>query len=159
MLFYQPNSVVNYPNSEIPFTRIIEYKHFLHQSSPHTTIAREYPSDIGEPYYPVLTKKNIDLYKKYKEHGERESKTYFLGRLGTYQYLNMDQAIKNSLDFVNTVADVCDSEFLQSTRPFCNRSFAEVSAKEAVGKILSIIKTAAPSQWEEESAERDTRSP
>lgn len=97
--FYQPNSVVNYPNKEYPFTRIIEYKHLLNQKSNNTTIVKEYSTDIGEPYYPVPNDRNIKLYKKYQKLAEKDSNIHFIGRLANYKYINMDQAIKNSLDY------------------------------------------------------------
>ena len=100
--FFQPNSVVNYPNSE-DFTRIVEYKHFLNQNSPHTIIVTEKTKDNGEPYYPIPNKKNLELYEKYKKLAEKEEKNnvYFLGRLANYKYFNMDAAIENALDFFN----------------------------------------------------------
>jgi UDP-galactopyranose mutase len=100
MNYFQPNSVVNYPELEYPFTRIIEYKHFLNQKSPHTIIVSEITTDKGEPYYPVPTEKNMTLYQKYKEMAEKEEKesnVYFVGRLANYKYFNMDQAIENAL--------------------------------------------------------------
>jgi len=101
MNFYQTNSVVNYPELNIPFTRIVEYKHFLNQKSPHTTIVKEITKDSGEPYYPVPNKKNLSLYEKYKEFANLEKNVHFIGRLASYKYFNMDQAIKNSLEFYN----------------------------------------------------------
>lgn len=101
MNFYQINSVVNYPELNVPFTRIVEYKHFLNQQSPHTTIVKEITKDSGEPYYPVPNKKNLALYEKYKKLTELEKNVYFIGRLASYKYINMDQAIKNSLEFYN----------------------------------------------------------
>ena len=100
--FFQPNSVVNYPNNE-DFTRIVEYKHFLNQDSPHTIIVTEKTRDEGEPYYPVPNKKNLELYEKYKKLAKEEEKNnvYFLGRLANYKYFNMDAAIENALDFFN----------------------------------------------------------
>ena len=99
MPFYQTNSVINYPGKDTKFTRIVEYKHFLHQSSPHTTIVKEYTTDKGEPYYPVPTKENQALYEKYKKLASSETRVHFLGRLATYKYINMDQAIEMALDF------------------------------------------------------------
>lgn len=104
MNYYQPNSVVNYPEPEFDFTRIVEYKHFLNQPSPHTLIVSETTNDIGEPYYPILNKKNIELYEKYKELAENEEKNknvFFVGRLANYKYFNMDQAILNALNLFN----------------------------------------------------------
>lgn len=102
MNYYQPNSVVNYPDLNVDYTRIVEYKHFLNQSSPHTTIVKEFSTDKGEPYYPVLNEQNINIYNKYKELVEEEIKNknvHFLGRLANYKYFNMDQAIKNALEY------------------------------------------------------------
>ena len=99
MNYFQPNSVVNYPEKEYPYTRIVEYKHFLYQKSRHTVIVSETTSDVGEPYYPVPNKKNLELYEKYRKMAEEEKNVYFLGRLANYKYFNMDEAIKNSLDF------------------------------------------------------------
>lgn len=99
MNYYQPNSVVNYPEKDYPFTRIVEYKHFLNQKSKDTIIVSETTNDKGEPYYPIPNNKNIELYEKYKKMAEKEENVYFVGRLANYKYFNMDQAIKNSLDF------------------------------------------------------------
>jgi UDP-galactopyranose mutase len=102
--YYQSNSVINYPSLDIDYTRIVEYKHFLNQKSPHTTIVKEISTDKGDPYYPVLNQKNLTLYNKYKMLAEDEMKNkniHFLGRLANYKYFNMDQAIKNSLEYFN----------------------------------------------------------
>lgn len=103
--FFQENSVVNYPGKEVPFTRIVEYKHFLGQSkSPHTIIVKETTNDNGPPYYPVPTKRNQDLYAKFKalaEEEEKKERVFFVGRLANYKYFNMDQAILNALEFVD----------------------------------------------------------
>jgi UDP-galactopyranose mutase len=105
MNFFQPNSVVNYPSNEVPYTRIVEYKHFLNQQSDHTIIVSETTNDTGEPYYPVPNQKNQELYKQYKALAEKEESKniFFLGRLANYKYFNMDEAIANSLDFFDTV--------------------------------------------------------
>ena len=102
--YYQSNSVINYPTIDIDYTRIVEYKHFLNQKSAHTTIVKEISTDKGDPYYPVLNQKNLTLYNKYKMLAEDEMKNkniHFLGRLANYKYFNMDQAIKNSLEYFN----------------------------------------------------------
>jgi|694.fasta_scaffold00020_23 UDP-galactopyranose mutase len=96
--YYQQNSVVNYPEPEHPFTRIVEYKHFLNQTSPHTIIFKEITNDVGDPYYPVPTKRNQDLYERYKQMAEKETNVIFVGRLANYKYFNMDEAISNALD-------------------------------------------------------------
>lgn len=99
MNYFQPNSVVNYPSNQEQFTRIVEYKHFLNQKSSDTIIVKEYSTNEGEPYYPVLNKKNMDLYEKYKKLAETETNIHFLGRLANYKYFNMDEAIFNSLEY------------------------------------------------------------
>lgn len=100
--YYQLNSVINYPENNVEYTRIVEYKHFLNQSSPHTTIVKEFSTNDGDPYYPILDNKNLELFDKYKVLAEEEKKlnnVHFIGRLANYKYFNMDQAIKNALDY------------------------------------------------------------
>lgn len=98
--FFQENSVVNYPGEEVPWTRIVEHKHFLHQSSPHTIVVRETTNDEGPPYYPIPNKRNRDLYARFQELAKKEEEernVHFIGRLANYKYFNMDQAILNAL--------------------------------------------------------------
>ena len=105
MNYYQPTSVVNYPEVNVPFTRIVEYKHCLNQQSKDTVIVVETSSDKGDPYYPVPNSRNIGLYSQYKELAEKEeekNRVYFVGRLANYKYFNMDQAISNALEFFET---------------------------------------------------------
>ena len=95
-----PTSVVNYPGSDIPYTRAVEYKHYLHRPSSHSIVVKERSSDTGEPYYPVPTKRNIELYQKYKDLAtdlERKRQIIFVGRLANYKYFDMDKAIYNAL--------------------------------------------------------------
>jgi len=101
MNYYQQNSVVNYPETKYPFTRIVEYKHFLNQSSHDTVIVKEITTDSGEPYYPIPNKKNLELYEKYKLLTLEEKNVHFLGRLANYKYFNMDSAILNALNYFN----------------------------------------------------------
>ncbi|WP_416441243.1 UDP-galactopyranose mutase [Leeuwenhoekiella sp. A16] len=101
--FFQENSVINYPGMEVDYTRIIEYKHFGNQLSKKTTIVKEYTTDEGEPYYPVLNTKNQEIYKKYKEEAAKHPNIHFVGRLANYKYFNMDQAFKNALDLFKTL--------------------------------------------------------
>lgn len=96
--YFQENSVVNYPGTEVGFTRIVEYKHFGHQQSAKTTIVREYTTDEGEPYYPVPNERNRAIYQKYYEETLKIPHVYFVGRLANYKYFNMDEAFKNALD-------------------------------------------------------------
>ena len=103
---YQGNAVINYTEAEIPYTRIIEHKHFEFGKGDKgkTIITREYPADWhrgDEPYYPINNKRNNELYAKYAELAKKQDKVIFGGRLGQYKYYNMDQVIKAALDAVN----------------------------------------------------------
>lgn len=103
--YFQQNSQINYPESQYPFTRIVEYKHFLNQKSKDTIIVSETTNDNGDPYYPIPNKKNLELYEKYQKLAEREEQTknvFFVGRLANYKYFNMDAAIENALNIFNT---------------------------------------------------------
>ena len=109
MNYYQTHTQVNYPSRNESFTRITEYKHCLNQQSPHTTITKEYSTDIGEPYYPVLSERNMQLFEKYKHLAEIEAtkrNIHFIGRLANYKYFNMDEAIKNALVYFHTILAV-----------------------------------------------------
>jgi UDP-galactopyranose mutase len=101
--YFQENSVVNYTEKEVPYTRIIEYKHFLNQQTLFTTIVKEYPAAEGEPYYPIPSKRNLELFQKYKELAEKETNVFFVGRLANYKYFNMDEAILNSLNLYESL--------------------------------------------------------
>lgn len=96
--FFQENSVVNYPGTEVDFTRIVEYKHFGNQKSDKTTIVKEFTVDEGDPYYPVPNPRNQEIYARYKAEADKLTDVYFVGRLANYKYFNMDQAFKNALD-------------------------------------------------------------
>lgn len=98
---FQGNAVVNYTEREVPYTRIIEHKHFEFGKQPVTVISREYSSEWkkgDEPYYPVNNEKNDALYQKYKELADREERVIFGGRLGSYKYYDMDKVIKAALE-------------------------------------------------------------
>jgi len=97
---YQGNAVVNYTDKKIPYTRIIEHKHFEFGAGKGTVITREYPSawEKGqEPYYPVNDGKNMALYEKYRELAAAEKNVIFGGRLGQYRYYDMDRVIAEAL--------------------------------------------------------------
>ena len=102
---YQGNAVVNYTGKEAPYTRIIEHKHFEFGKQPKTVISKEYSSEWKpgiEPYYPINDEKNSALYAKYKELAGKEERIVFGGRLGMYQYLDMDKVIDASLRLCKT---------------------------------------------------------
>lgn len=97
---YQGNAVVNYTEREVPYTRIIEHKHFEFGTRKGTVITREYPAKWqpgDEPYYPVNDERNDKLYKKYEELALQEKNVLFGGRLGQYKYYDMDKVIAAAL--------------------------------------------------------------
>lgn len=98
---YQGNAVVNYTEREVPYTRIIEHKHFEFGTQEKTVISREYPAEwtVGsEPYYPVNDEKNQQLYRKYQQLAQTRPDVIFGGRLGGYRYYDMDKVIRAALD-------------------------------------------------------------
>ena len=100
---YQGNAVVNYTEREVPYTRIIEHKHFEFQTGDGTVITREYPATWkkgDEPYYPINDEKNGALYAQYAELAKKEANVLFGGRLGQYKYYDMDKVIRSALDMV-----------------------------------------------------------
>lgn len=105
--YYQNNSVINFPDLTVPYTRIIEFKYFdpTAQALKHSIIAREYPKSKGEPYYPVPRKRNQELLTKYLIQVKELEKVcvYFAGRLGTYRYLNMDEAVAEAMKLAEKI--------------------------------------------------------
>ena len=98
---YQGVAVVNYTDRETPYTRVIEHKHFQFGTQPKTVITREYPvawEEGMEPYYPVNDEKNQALYQRYAQLAEQEEKVLFGGRLGAYQYYDMDKVIRAAME-------------------------------------------------------------
>ena len=98
---YQGNAVVNYTDSETPYTRIIEHKHFEFGTQPKTVISREYSAEWkqgDEPYYPVNDDKNSQVYQQYKQLADNEENVIFGGRLGEYKYYDMDKVIEVALE-------------------------------------------------------------
>ena len=94
---YQGNAIINYNEEEIPYTRIVEHKHFEFGTQDHTIITREYPSTEGEPYYPINDIKNNKKYDLYKKLMIQEEKHIFGGRLADYKYYDMHQVIASAL--------------------------------------------------------------
>ena len=102
---YQGNAVVNYTDYEVPYTRIIEHKHFEFGTQPKTVITREYPAawEKGkEPYYPINDPKNDELFDKYERLALEEKNVLFGGRLGMYRYMDMDKVIEEALNMAET---------------------------------------------------------
>ena len=103
---YQGNAVVNYTEKEIPYTRIIEHKHFEFGTQEKTVISREYSSEwkVGmEPYYPVNDERNSRLYAEYRKLADAENNVIFGGRLGSYRYYDMDKVVEAALQAVREI--------------------------------------------------------
>jgi UDP-galactopyranose mutase len=94
--WHQPVAVVNYPQTEA-FTRVTEYKHLTGQNHPATSLTYEYPASEGDPYYPVPRAENQELYKRYERLAIGTPDVWFVGRLATYRYYNMDQVVGQAL--------------------------------------------------------------
>jgi len=103
---FQGNAVVNYTEAQVPYTRIIEHKHFEFGMQPKTVISREFSTDwkVGdEPYYPVNDARNNALFARYRELASSESRYLFGGRLADYRYYDMHNVVKSALDFVGSL--------------------------------------------------------
>ena len=100
---YQGNAVVNYTDREVPYTRVIEHKHFEFGKQPTTVISREYSAEWKpglEPYYPVNDAENTALYAQYQQLAAQQENVIFGGRLGQYRYYDMDKVIRAAMDEV-----------------------------------------------------------
>jgi len=102
---YQGVSVMNYTDYNIPYTRVIEHKHFEGVDTDSTWITHEYPTeyiaDVTDPYYPVNDKENNEMFSKYKEESEKVKEcVLFGGRLGEYKYYDMHQVVESALNFI-----------------------------------------------------------
>ncbi len=99
-----PCGTVNYPQTEA-YTRVSEYKHMTGQKHPKTAITFEYPSAVGDPYYPIPRPENAELYKKYERLAMNTPNVWFVGRLATYRYYNMDQVTGQALSTFKRIQD------------------------------------------------------
>jgi UDP-galactopyranose mutase len=101
---YQEAPVVNYPN-DYAYTRITEFKYLTGQEHPKTSIVYEYPQAEGDPYYPVPRPENARIYEQYKALADATQRVYFVGRLATYKYYNMDQVVAQALKTYRTISE------------------------------------------------------
>ncbi|MCL4766086.1 MAG: UDP-galactopyranose mutase [Hyphomicrobiaceae bacterium] len=123
--WHQPVAVVNHPQSE-PFTRVTEYKHLTGQRHSRTSLTYEYPSDHGDPYYPVPQPQNAVLFKRYEELARKRSDVWFVGRLATYRYYNMDQVVGQALATFKRINEALPLE-LRKRAPSRLAAMAEVT--------------------------------
>lgn len=94
---FQPVGVVNYPSENVAYTRITEYKHLTGQEHRKTSVTYEFPSAVGDPYYPIPRPENAELYRRYRAIADDLTHVTFTGRLGSYRYYNMDQVVGQAL--------------------------------------------------------------
>jgi UDP-galactopyranose mutase len=111
---FQPVGTINYPQTE-EFTRISEYKHITGQEHEKTTITYEYPSAEGDPYYPIPRPENQALYKRYESLARETPDVWFVGRLATYRYYNMDQVVGQALATFKRIEEALDDEAMNGT--------------------------------------------
>ena len=111
---FQPTGTVNYPNQHA-YTRITDFKYLTGQQHDKTAIVYEYPQAEGDPYYPVPRPENAEIYKKYQQLASATPNTFFVGRLATYKYYNMDQVVAQSLTlFKNLMKHQSESHVSES---------------------------------------------
>ena len=107
--YKQGCAVLNYTSSEVPYTRTIEHKYFLRDKADCTLVTKEYPvehvDNTTEPYYPIGLQKNRELYDMYLQKSKQEGGIDFVGRLGLYKYMDMDDCIRLALDYVKRKMD------------------------------------------------------
>ena len=106
---YQGNAVVNYTDNKVPYTRIIEHKHFVFGTQDKTIITREYPQEwnVGvEPYYPINDEHNNRIYSKYRDLANKEDTVLFGGRLADYRYYDMHQVIGSALKLSDSISRI-----------------------------------------------------
>jgi UDP-galactopyranose mutase len=101
--YFQECGVVNYPN-DFAFTRITEFKRMTLQQHPKTTIIKEFPTDKGDPFYPIPMQEALQIAGLYQQEREKLQSVYFVGRLAEYRYFNMDQVVKRALDLFHEIA-------------------------------------------------------
>ena len=103
---YQATGCVNEPDENVPYTRTTEYKHLTGQRHAKTIVSREYPTDAGEPYYPIPAPESREQYRKYALLAQRTRGVTFVGRLAEYRYYNMDQAVASALRTAENLVSV-----------------------------------------------------
>src|SRR5690606_5741109 len=115
-----------YPDEEVPYTRISEYKHLTGQKHSKTSITYEYPSAEGDPYYPIPRPENAALYKRYQQLADETPGVTFLGRLGTYKYYNMDQVVGQALALYKRIEEA-EQDAVRDDAPADSQNFIEAT--------------------------------
>ena len=107
--YFQSTGTINYPNEQA-YTRITDFKYLTGQQHPKTAIVYEFPKAEGDPYYPVPRPENAEIYKKYQQLADTMTNTYFVGRLATYKYYNMDQVVAQALTLFKKIVQAQQPE-------------------------------------------------
>ena len=150
---FQPVGTVNEPEESVPYTRTTEFKHLTGQRTAATTIVREYPMAEGDPYYPIPRPENAERYAKYEALAEATANTWFVGRLATYKYYNMDQCVGQALATYKKIADELHARPYEPTvsvpavstvpKPFAARSAGASGTSAAAASATSTLTSAA----------------
>ena len=110
----QPVAVINFPNDH-DYTRVTEFKYLTGQHHAKTSVVYEYPTDEGDPYYPIPRPENAVLHKKYEALAQERTDVHFVGRLATYKYYNMDQVVAQALTLCAKLGGLSRKALIQST--------------------------------------------
>jgi UDP-galactopyranose mutase len=102
---YQPAAQINYVDDGVTFTRVVEHKYLSNQKNNKTTVSFEYSQQDGEPFYPIPTAGNKELFEKYNSEAKKNAQVIFIGRLAEYQYYNMDQVVASTLTTFERMQD------------------------------------------------------
>jgi UDP-galactopyranose mutase len=141
---FQPVGTVNEPDEAVPYTRTTEFKHLTGQRSDATTIVREYPMAEGDPYYPIPRPENAERYAKYEALAEQIPNTWFVGRLATYKYYNMDQCVGQALATYKKIADQLHARPFELATPVATVSALPKPARtRAAAAATSAVKSTA----------------
>jgi UDP-galactopyranose mutase len=143
---HQPAPVVNFPN-EHPYTRVTEFKYLTGQEHEKTSLVYEYPTDEGDPYYPVPRPENAEIYKKYQALAESTEDVHFVGRLATYKYYNMDQVVAQALSVYSRITGRKRADSTRATAPTLAAALKErpvaVGTTVTVGTAVTTVGAAA----------------
>lgn len=135
--WHQPVAVVNYPQTE-EYTRITEYKYLTGEVSAQTSLTYEYPSAEGDPYYPIPRAENAELYRKYERLALAAQNVWFVGRLATYKYYNMDQVVGQALATFKRISETVPVETVGSNR-LVRKRVGESATQPAAAAMLPSI--------------------
>jgi UDP-galactopyranose mutase len=133
---FQTVATVNYPQTE-SYTRITEYKHLTGQKHPKTSITYEHPTAIGDPYYPVPRAENQELFKRYEQLALATPDVWFVGRLATYRYYNMDQVVGQALATFRRIEEKVPVAANDRARPAMKAATSLRAAAGTAGQVAA----------------------